>query len=74
VSYTLLLSMVEFKTLCMRGNIEAALALVPQVRTHLYVCLCAYALVQSVIALRQPALMSSALGQCNSLFLMVLPN
>ncbi len=31
VSYTLLLSMIEFKTLAMRGELEAALALLPQV-------------------------------------------
>lgn len=29
-SYTLLLSMVEFKTLCMRGDVPASLQLLPQ--------------------------------------------
>lgn len=32
VSYTLLLSLIEFKTLVMRGDVAGALALLPQVR------------------------------------------
>jgi hypothetical protein len=36
VSYTLLMSTIEFKTLAMRGDMEAALALLPQVQDGLH--------------------------------------
>jgi len=47
VSYTLLLSMVEFKTLCMRGEVESALSLLPQLpKDQVRVCMCVCACVQ----------------------------